>query len=70
MKRTREDVLADVAEKERIIKAVVAGEKVACKVCGLPLTYVAPASGRHPGIYCATGCTEILMTFGPMKPAG
>jgi hypothetical protein len=67
MKRTREEVLADVAEKERIIKAVVAGEDVACKVCGLPLKYFAPGSGRHPGIYCETSCTEILMTFGP-KP--
>lgn len=65
MKRTREEVLADVAEKERIIKAVVGGEDVVCKVCGLPLKCIAPGSGRYPGIYCEAGCTELLMAFGP-----
>lgn len=67
VKRSKEEILAEVAEQERIIKEVVAGKEVLCKVCKLPLAYYPPGSGRHPGIYCSTGCTEMRMTFGPKQ---
>jgi hypothetical protein len=66
-KRDREQSLAAVAEMERVMADVIAGKSVMCKVCSSPLTYYAPGSGRHPGVYCANGCTEMLMNFARKK---
>lgn len=64
-RRSREEILADVARREKMIVAAVRGEDVSCLVCGLQVKYYGRGSGRHPGVYCPTGCTEILMTLAP-----
>jgi hypothetical protein len=66
-KRDRQRILADVAEMERVVADVIAGKSVMCKVCNAPLTYYGPGSGRHPGVFCANHCTEILMSFASPK---
>lgn len=61
MTKDRKRLLEEVAAKERMMADVIAGKPVACPVCALPLAYFDTDSGRHPGIYCPTGCTQILM---------
>ena len=59
---TRKDpkaVLEKVAALERLIDAVQRGEERRCDVCGGVLKYYEVGSGRHPGVYCDTGCTVI-----------
>jgi hypothetical protein len=55
-------ILEEVKAHDRIVADVMAGKTVTCGVCGQPLKYYGVDSGRHPGIYCGNGCTEILMT--------
>jgi hypothetical protein len=63
MTSRREELIARMERTDRMIKAAIAGEDVFCDVCALKLTYYGPASGRHPGVYCETGCTKILMNI-------
>jgi len=65
MRRNKKDIIDDMMRKDRMIADVVAGKTVECPVCRLPLVYYGALSGRHPGIFCPTGCTEILMTLKP-----
>lgn len=46
---------------ESQMRDVVNGKAVPCPVCGKPLALKKPGSGHHPGIYCETGCTRILI---------
>lgn len=66
-KKTHQEILKDIEEQETLIAQVMNGEEVYCKVCGKPLVFKNPGSGVHPGIYCGTGCTEILLDMQPMK---
>ena len=65
--KDRKAVLERVAKLESLVTAVQAGEERRCEVCNQTLTYHGPGSGRHPGIYCETGCTSILIEVGPRR---
>jgi hypothetical protein len=62
--RTREEILKEVEEQEKMIKKAMDGETVLCTKCGAPLEYKGHGSGVHPGVFCANGCTEILIEYG------
>jgi hypothetical protein len=59
----RKRILEESARLEKLMADVGAGMEVPCDKCKLPLAFFGPKSGRHPGIFCPTGCTEILMEF-------
>jgi hypothetical protein len=57
----RKKALEKAAKIERVVSDVRAGNDVLCETCHESLIYYGPGSGRHPGVYCATGCTSILL---------
>jgi hypothetical protein len=57
--KRREDVLRKLQEQDALVKSVIEGETVLCQTCGCPLHYVQPGTGKHPGVFCDTGCTQI-----------
>jgi hypothetical protein len=59
----RKRILEESARLEKLMADVRAGVEVLCETCKLPLAFFGPNSGRHPGIFCPTGCTEILAEF-------
>lgn len=61
----RVEVLQDVEEATSLVNDVMAGIERHCPVCGSILTLKLPGSGTHPGIYCETGCTKILLSMQP-----
>ena len=61
------DVLFDPRKTENLIRAVFAGQTIACPTCGKTLTAKLPGSGAAPGIYCGNGCTEILLDIRAAK---
>jgi hypothetical protein len=61
MPKDREKVLEKFEATERLTGDVMAGKTVNCDICQGELEYHGLDPGRHPGIYCSTGCTEILM---------
>jgi len=63
MPKDKKEILERAARTERLVADVRAGKDVQCETCHLPLAFYGPGSGRHPGVYCATGCTAILMEF-------
>lgn len=60
--------LEQFREYQRLLRAVAEGQNVPCPVCGKKLRLVLPGEGIHPGVYCETGCTEILIDFGRVVP--
>jgi hypothetical protein len=63
VKKDKKRILEEVARVERMAADVRDGKEVRCTTCELPLKYYGPGSGRHPGIYCPTGCTAVMMEF-------
>lgn len=61
MSDRRRRILEEVERVERMAGEVRDGKTVLCPTCALPLRYYGADSGRHPGIYCSTGCTAIMM---------
>jgi hypothetical protein len=61
MSPKRADVLERIERMERLVREVRDGLDVRCDVCGLPLVYYGLKSGEHPGVFCPTGCTSILL---------
>lgn len=61
MKKDKTQLLEEVARVEQMVAAVRDGKEVLCKTCGLPLAFYGLNSGRHPGVYCPTGCTAVLV---------
>ncbi len=64
----REEILRELDSQNAAIKAVGGGANVPCDVCGKPLVLFGLESGRHPGIFCETGCTAILFGMERVKP--
>ncbi len=51
-------------DQKALIKKVLAGREVKCKVCQQLLTYKLPTGEDTPtGIYCKKGCTDIALDF-------
>jgi hypothetical protein len=54
-------------QQKQLVKQVIAGKKVNCNVCNLPLMLILPKKDRNEnqieGIRCAKGCTDIQLDF-------
>ena len=61
--KSDQDIVEYFMKMEKLMTDVKAGVEILCETCKLPLVFFGPESGRHPGIFCPTGCTEILADF-------
>jgi hypothetical protein len=52
-------VMANAVREHRVVR---------CAVCGTPIAYARVDELRHPGLYCAEGCTAIEMDSRPANP--
>jgi len=50
-------------DQKALIKKVMSGRKINCKICGQPLELILPESSDQPGIYCQKKCTDINLDF-------
>jgi hypothetical protein len=65
---TRPQASLTLDEADALIGAMFRGEARSCAVCDRPLELKLPGSGRHPGIYCELGCTNISLSIAVTKP--
>lgn len=54
---------ASFFEQKKLLKQLMLGNVVSCKVCKQPLTLHTPVKEEKTGIRCAKGCTDILLDF-------
>lgn len=50
-------------EQKKLIKQVMGGRIVPCKVCQQPLKLYTPEDAEITGIRCAKGCSDISLDF-------
>lgn len=50
-------------DQKAMIKRIMAGKTVNCKVCKLAVILVPPEQSPRPGLRCAKGCTDIELDF-------
>ncbi len=46
-------------DQKALIKKVMAGRLIKCRICQQPLKLIHPSESDKPGIYCQQGCTQI-----------
>jgi len=50
-------------QQKAMIKKVMAGRVVHCDTCGGVIKLVTPETSDNPGLFCAKGCTSIVLDF-------
>ncbi len=50
-------------QQKKLVKQVMAGQKVLCSVCNQPLVLTIPEQDEISGIRCNKGCTDIQLDF-------
>ncbi len=54
---------ASFFEQKKLVKQVMLGKTIPCKVCQQPLKLYTPEQEAKTGIRCFNGCTDISLDF-------
>ncbi len=61
--RLKNDSAKSFNDQKALIKKVLAGRDIACQQCGTAIRVVLPEDKKTTGLFCAKGCTNIVLDF-------
>jgi hypothetical protein len=61
--RLKSDSAKSFNDQKALIKKVLAGRDIACQQCGTSIRVVLPEDKKTTGLFCAKGCTNIVLDF-------